>query len=200
MIASDLLDKPPSRTQNQRRIERRQERKRLAAQKRREQEKARQAAAEARAENLAPFVQRVTIYARDGKTVLRGPRVEQQGIGMIRSNPVKRLAARSRSKEFPTVTEAHVAAAGRLLVDWEEGGGGISFGCANYTERTSNTAHPGSISDAVIASIGQQTAARHEVGRVQEALGALWPVIHAVVICNIDPYTWGEPQGFNAHV
>lgn len=195
-----LSAKSQESQQTQRRNERRNERKRMAAQKRREQAAAARAAAEARAEQLAPHIQRVIIYARDGVTVLRGPRVEQQGVSMVRSNPVKRLAARSRNKEFATVTEAHVVAAGRLLVDWEEGGGGISFGCANYTERTSNTAQPGRISDAVIASISQQTTARHEVARVQEELGALWPVIHAVVICNIDPYAWGEPQGFNAHV
>ncbi|MFL5285976.1 MAG: hypothetical protein ACJ8AW_34615 [Rhodopila sp.] len=51
--------------------------------------------------------------------MLRGARVEQQGVTMIRSNPVKRLAARSRSKEFPTIGEAHVTAADRLLTDWE---------------------------------------------------------------------------------
>jgi hypothetical protein len=190
----------PPTPQTVRRLQRRQDRRRIAVQQRQERAKARKLAEEARAEQLAPQVQRITVYARDGKTVLRGPRVEQQGVTMIRSNPVKRLAARSRSKEFPTIGEAHVTAADRLLTDWEEGHGSIGHGCMNYAERTSTSNTPGSISDAVIAAINTQTDARDNIVRVQERLGALWPVIHAVVICNVDPSAWGEAQGMNPHI
>jgi hypothetical protein len=190
----------PKSLQALRRLTKRQDRRRMAAQQRQEWARARKAAEEARAEQLAPQVQRITVFARDGRTVLRGPRVEQQGVTMIRSNPVKRLAARSRSKEFPTIGEAHVTAADRLLTDWEEGHGSIGHGCMNYAERTSTSNTPGSISEAVMAAINAQTEARDNIVRVQERLGALWPVIHAVVICNVDPSAWGEAQGMNAHM
>jgi hypothetical protein len=36
--------------------------------------------------------------------------------------------------------------------------------------------------------------------RVQARLGALWPVIHAVVICHIVPTAWGEAQGMQPNV
>lgn len=186
--------------QTVRRLQRRQDRRRVAVQQRQELARARKLAEEARAEQLAPQVQRITVYARDGKTVLRGPRVEQQGVTMIRSNPIKRLAAHSRRKEFPTIGEVHVTAADRLLTDWEEGHGSIGHGCMNYTERTSTSNTPGSISDAVMAAINAQTEARDNVARVQERLGALWPVIHAVVICNVDPSAWGEAQGMNPNM
>ena len=136
-----------------RRIVKRQERRQLAAERRKAAAKEKAEREEARAEHLAPKVQRMPVYARDGKTVLRGSRVEQSGATMVRSNPVKRLAAHSRGKDFPTVGAAHV-----------------------------------------------HIAARDEVLRIRARLGALWPVIHAVVICHIDPSAWGEAQGMNPHV
>src|SRR5690349_3299218 len=130
--------------QTLRRLQKRQDRKRIAAQQRQERARARKAAEEAKAEQLAPRVQRETIYARDGVTVLRGPRVEQSGIGMVRSNPIKRLAARSRRKEFPTIGQAHVMAADRLLTVWEECQGS-PVQCVNYLQRSTNRASPSAI-------------------------------------------------------
>jgi hypothetical protein len=182
-----------------RRLAKRQDRKRIAAQQRQERARARKAAEEARAEQLAPKVQRLTVYARDGVTVLRGPRVELSGITMVRSNPIKRLAARSRRKEYPTIGEAHVIAADRLLTAWEECHGSPCQ-CANYSERQSGRASPGAISDATLEAADDFVRARDEVLRIEARLGALWPVIHAVVICAIDPSAWGEAQGMNGNM
>ena len=77
----------PTPTPNQpapqilRRIAKRQERRQAAAERRK---------AEAKAEHLAPKVQRLPVYGRDGQ-MLRGARVEQAGATMVRSNPVKQL-------------------------------------------------------------------------------------------------------------
>lgn len=180
-----------------RRLVKRQDRKRLAAQQRQERARIRKADEEARAEKLAPQVQRVAVFARDGVTMLRGPRVEQQGVTMVRSNPVKRLAARSRNKEFPTIGDTHVAASDRLLVSWEEAHGSPCQ-CANYAERQGNRSSPGSVSQAAIVAANDFVRARDDVLRVQEYLDGLWPVVHAVVICGIDPSAWGEQQGLNA--
>jgi hypothetical protein len=179
-----------------RRKARRQERKLLAAQRRQQEAKAKAEREEASAEHLAPRVQRVAVLGRDGKTVLRGPRVERQGIGMVRSNPVKRLAARSRGKDFPTVSEAHVVAAGCLITAWEEAHG-APVACSNYGERSAKSSTPAGLSDAVMHAAHIHIAARDEILRVQARLGALWPVVHAVVICAIDPSAWGEAQGMN---
>src|SRR3954447_22046466 len=123
----------------------------MAAEKKRHSARQRAEWQEQQDEKIAPRAQSITVYARDGVTVLRGPRLERDGVTMIPSNPIKRLAARSRKKEFPTIGPVHQAAAERLLVDWEEGHGGISFGCANYGERTGGvTPKTGYISDAVI--------------------------------------------------
>jgi hypothetical protein len=171
----------------------------MAAQQRQERVKARKAAEEAKAEHLAPRAQRVVVYARDGVTVLRGPRVELSGVTMVRSNPVKRLAARSRNKEFPTIGEAHVTAADRLLTAWEEAHG-CPVPCANYSERQSGPASPGCVADATLLAADDYVKARNEVLRIEAAAGALWSVIYAVVICAIDPTAWGAAQGMNKHI
>jgi hypothetical protein len=178
-----------------RRLARRQERKHLAAERRRAETKAKAEREEARAEQLAPQAQRMAVLGRDGK-VLRGPRVEQQGITMVRSNPVKRLAARSRHKDFPTLGETHVIAADRLITAWEECHGS-PVQCTNYSERSSGRGTPGDVSSATIAAANEYVRARDEILRIQARLGALWPVVHAVVICNIDPSAWGDAQGMN---
>src|SRR4051794_5006494 len=190
---------PPSTPQTIRRQQKRQDRRRIATQQRQERAKARKAAEEAKAEHLAPRAQRAAVYARDGVTVLRGPRVELSGVTMVRSNPVKRLAARSRNKEFPTIGEAHVTAADRLLTAWEEAHG-CPVPCANYSERQSGPASPGSVADATLLAADEYVKVRNEILRIEAAAGALWPVIHAVVICAIDPCAWGEAQGMNRHV
>ena len=182
-----------------RRIVKRQERRQLAAERRKAAAKEKAEREEARAEHLAPKVQRMPVYARDGKTVLRGSRVEQSGATMVRSNPVKRLAAHSRGKDFPTVGEAHVTAADRLLTAWEESHGAPVL-CSNYGERSASSSMPAGLSDATLHAAHVHIAARDEVLRIQARLGALWPVIHAVVICHIDPSAWGEAQGMNPHV
>jgi hypothetical protein len=198
-MMSDCATATETAPQVLRRLAKRHDRKRLATQQRQERARARRLAEEARAEHLAPQVQRMAIYARDGKTVLRGPRVEQSGVGMVRSNPVKRLAARSRNKEFPTIGQAHVAAADRLLTAWEGAHGSPCQGM-NYGERQSGRASPGAVSDATLAAAHDYVMARNEVLRIEAAAGALWPVLHAVVICNIDPSIWGEAQGMNPHM
>jgi hypothetical protein len=99
----------PTPTPNQpapqilRRIAKRQERRQAAAERRKAEAKAKAEREEAKAEHLAPRVQRLPVYGRDGQ-MLRGPRVEQSGATMVRSNPVKQLAARSRGKDYPTIT------------------------------------------------------------------------------------------------
>src|SRR3954447_26720414 len=71
----------------QRRDDKRQERRIAAVERRRAEAKAKAERDEARAEQLAPKVQRLPVYGRDGQ-VLRGSRVEQSGLTMVRSNPI----------------------------------------------------------------------------------------------------------------
>ena len=194
----------PTPTPNQpapqilRRIAKRQERRQLAAERRKAEAKAKAEREEAKAEHLAPRVQRLPVYGRDGQ-MLRGPRVEQSGATMVRSNPVKQLAARSRGKDYPTISKAHVIAAERLLTAWEEAHGAPVL-IANYGERMASSSTPGVISEASLHAAHIHIAARDEILRVQARLGALWPVIHAVVICHIVPTAWGEAQGMQSNV
>jgi len=59
---------------------------------------------------------------------------------------------------------------------------------------------PGVISEASLHAAHVHIAARDEILRVQARLGALWPVIHAVVICHLVPTAWGEAQGMQSNV
>src|SRR4051794_30385465 len=149
----------------QRRDDKRQERRIAAVERRRAEAKAKAERDEARAEQLAPKIQRLPVYGRAGQ-VLRGSRVEQSGLTMVRSNPIKRLAAFSKNKDNPTITDAHVAASDRLITAWEEAHGAPVL-ISNYDERTSRSSSPGVLSDAVIHAAHGYIAARDEILRVQ---------------------------------
>jgi hypothetical protein len=169
--------------------------KRRAGEAQRRQEAQRRAAEEAeqKAEAIAPRVQREPVLSPDG-TMLRGPRLEPDGLTFKVSNPVRHLEQRGRRRaeagDMPAVREAHVVAAERLLAAWHEGADGVGIGASNYGERTGGTVQSGTISDAVLATVGRQVKARQEVGAAQTFLGALWPAVHAVVIRGIDVTSW----------
>jgi hypothetical protein len=155
---------------------------------------------EAKAEFGAPKIQREAVFNRNGE-IIRGPRVEPDGLVFIRSNPVKHLYARSKNKDHPTIHKAHVDAAEKLLIAWEEGSQGISVGSSNYGERSAGAAvNTGTISHTVLQIVNQQIKARQEIAAVQAFLGALWPVIHAIVIRGIDIATWAEASGMRPAV
>jgi hypothetical protein len=54
--------------------------------------------------------------------MLRGARVERDGVVFIRSNPIRRMVTRGASKTNPLLEKRHADAADRLLTAWEEAG------------------------------------------------------------------------------
>lgn len=155
--------------------------------------------AEENAEKLAPRVQREPILSRNGE-VLRGPRLEPDGILFRRSNPVRRMRKLGEKKsENPVITKAHEDAADRLLTVWEEAET-ITSGVGSYGERTGGQALTGVIADAVIQNVNRQITARIEIEMVLTHLGPLWNVVHAVVIRGVTVAAWGQASGMLPNV
>src|SRR3954463_3321680 len=80
----------PPTPQAVRRLQRRQDRRRIAVQQRQELARARKAAEEARAEQLAPQVQRNDVLDAAGRMV-RGARLVKDGVTFVRSNSIQHL-------------------------------------------------------------------------------------------------------------
>jgi hypothetical protein len=131
------------------------ERKRQAARAKAEHE-------EARDEQIAPRAQRLPVLGRDGE-VIRGARVERDGIAFIRSNPIRRMVLRGRSKEQPLLTKRHADAADRLQTAWTEAGEGVTAGISHYGVKLASTPQTGVIAASVLAGVHRQVMARKEI-------------------------------------
>jgi hypothetical protein len=177
----------------------RDQRRHLAAEKKRQAARQRAEQQEARDEQVAPRVQRLPVLGRDGE-VLRGARLERDGVSFRRSNPIRNIVARGRNKENPLLSKRHSDAADRLLAAWEMAGGGITFGVASYGVKLSSMPTTGTLSDAVLRGVNAQIDARRELEGVKTVLGARWGALFSIVIAGIDISAWGEAVGMNAHV
>jgi hypothetical protein len=145
----------------------------MAAEKKRQAARRRAEQQEARDEAIAPRAQRLPVLGRDGE-IVRGARVEPDGVVFIRRNPIKTMVARGQNKENPLLSKRHADAADRLLTAWETAGAGVTFGVANYGGRLSGTPQTGTISDGVLHGINRQIDARRELEAVKTVLGARW--------------------------
>lgn len=142
-------------------------------------------------EAIAPAAQREDVVA--GGAVVRGARLQRDGVTFIRSNPVRRMYERGRGKgETATVRKAHLDACERLVRAWEDGAAGIGSVPSLLGERTAAMPQTGYISDQRIASIAYQTNARDEFVAAIEFLGALWPVVKRVVLDAADLAVWAQ--------
>ncbi len=186
-------------TRKQRQQVERQRRKAEADALRRAADKEKAETEERRAEQIAPAAQRHAVERCEGVT-MRGPRLEPYGLTFKRSNPLEHLAKRSRGMAVPLITQAHVAAAERLLTAWEDGSGSIGVGASNYEPRSAGAVQSGYIAKAILLAIDKQVRARQHVEAAKAFLGALWPSIHAVVICGIDASSWAQTAGLNRQV
>lgn len=185
--------KPPRVSSAAARAMRRREANRRAARVAREKA----AREEERQEKIAPAIQRFAVTA--GGVVLRGARVEPDGLAFKRSNPVQHLVRRHSESANPLVTDPHLIASERILISWETGAEGIGTGASNYGERSGGTPQTGYIADAVLRTLNRQIAARDEIAAAQAFLGALWPCVHAVVIRGVDITSWSTTTGLNRH-
>ncbi|MDR3474446.1 MAG: hypothetical protein P4M09_22585 [Devosia sp.] len=186
-------------TKRQRRLAERRRRRLETAERERIASVARAEKEEERAEKIAPAAQRKPVSSPDG-TVVRGARLEPNGLTFKRSNPLCHLAARSRGMEVPLITRVHVDAAERLLAAWEDGMGSIGLGASNYEPRAGGAVQSGYISEAILGAIRHQVAARCHVEAAMAFLGGLWPVIYAVVIQGIDASSWATTARMNRQV
>jgi hypothetical protein len=174
-------------------------RRHAAAEKKRRDAQIKAEQQEARDEAIAPRAQRLPILGRDGE-VIRGARLERDGVVFIRRNPIKTMVARGRNKESPLLSKRHSDAADRLLIAWETAGAGVTFGVANYGGRLSSTPQTGTISDGVLRGVNRQIDARREIEAIKTVLGARWGALFSIVIAGIDISAWGEAVGMNGHV
>jgi hypothetical protein len=138
------------------------------------------------------------VLGRDGE-IVRGARLERDGVVFIRRNPIKRMVARGQNKESPLLSKRHSDAADRLLTAWETAGSGVTFGVANYGVKLSSTPQTGTISDGVLHGINRQIDARRELEAIKTVLGARWGALFSVVVAGIDVSAWGEAVGMNPH-
>src|SRR4051812_44999499 len=173
-------------------------RRHAAAEKKRRDAQIKAEQQDARDEAIAPRAQRLPVLGRDGE-VVRGARLERDGVVFIRRNPIKTMVARGRNKESPLLSKRHSDAADRLLVAWETAGAGVTFGVANYGGMLSSTPQTGTISDGVLRGVNRQIDARTEIEGVKTRLGARWGCLFSVVIGGIDVSAWGEAVGMNPH-
>ena len=152
---------------------------------------------EQRQERIAPAVQRNPVVAPDG-TVLRGARVEPDGLAFRVSNPIRHMVARGEKREganLPLITRAHEVAADRLAIAWEEGGRSVTMAACAYGERSGGgTVTSGSPSDAVLQAVGHQNRKRAEFEAARTWLGSLFPVLDAVVLRGIDVTSWARQE------
>jgi hypothetical protein len=114
--------------------------------------------------------------------VVRGVRVERDGVVFVRSNPIRRMVAMGSKKEHPLLIKRHADAADHLLTAWETAGAGISYGVAPYGGRLSGTPQTGMISDGVLRGVNRQIAARTEIEVVKTILGARWGALFSIVM------------------
>jgi hypothetical protein len=188
---------PPIPTRRQRLAAAR--RRRLAVQlaQKREAKRIAAEAEEARQESIAPSVQRAPVMAPDG-TILRGARLEPDGLAFRVSNPIRHLVARGERQDgtnLPLITRAHQLAAERLVIAWEEGGRSVTMAACAYGERSGGgSVTSGSPSDAVLASIGHQNRMLAEFTGARAWLGGLFTVIDAVVLRGIDVSAWAKQE------
>src|SRR4051795_6341245 len=174
----------------------RAQRRHLAADRKRQAAKARAEQQEQRDEAIAPRAQRLPVLGRNGE-ILRGARVERDGVSFRRSNPIRNMVQRGRGKEAPLLEKRHADAADRLLAAWEMAGGGITFGVASYGGRLSAMPTTGTLSDAVLRGVNAQIAARTELEGAKTVLGARWGALFSVVIAGIDVSAWGAACNMN---
>lgn len=183
---------------DQRRANARATRKSLAAERKRLAREAKKRADEEKAERVAPKVQREPILGRNGE-VIRGARLEVDGLYCRKSNPIRRMRKMNEQKDAPLITKAHETASERLLLAWYHAET-ISSGTSNYGEYSPGSSDCGIIADRVLSMVNEQISARREVQMVSAHLGALWPIIHAVIIRGIGPSAWGEACGMAPNV
>jgi hypothetical protein len=183
-------------TKQQGRTIARAQRRHMAAEKKRQVARQRAELQEQRDEAIAPRAQRLPVLGRDGE-VIRGARLERDGIVFIRSNPIKRLVARGQGKDRPLFVKRHADAVERLLRAWEEGGEGITAGVAHYGVKISGSSSAGMIADGVLTGVNRQVAARAELEGVKARLGARWGALFSIAIAGIDVSAWGAAVGMN---
>lgn len=177
----------------------RDRRRQLATEKKRQAARQRVEQQEARDEAIAPRAQRLPLLGRDGE-VLRGARLERDGVSFRRSNPIRTMVMRGLNKENPLLSKRHSDAADRLLAAWEMAGGGITFGVAKYGVKLSSMPTTGTLSDAVLRGVNAQIDARRELEAIKTVLGARWGALFSIVIGGIDVSAWGQAVGMNPHV
>ena len=152
---------------------------------------------ERRRESIVPAVQRNPVVAPDG-TVLRGARVEPDGLAFRVSNPIRHLVARGDKRSgtnLPLITKEHALAADRLSIAWEEGGRSVTMAACAYGERSGGgTVTSGSPSDAVLMAVARQNRRRAEFEGAKTWLGGLFPVLDAVVLRGIDVTSWAKQE------
>lgn len=185
---------PASMTKAQRKAHEKRERREAAALKQRQAEEQEKRQEEARAEDLAPKVQREPVTAADG-TVLRGARVHRSGATFVRSSPLVHLM--NRAGDNPLITKAHLSAARWLQAQWELAGEGVGLGASNYGDRTSGGGS-GLPSDG--GFIWSQVEAQRNIAACQTFLGALWPAIMSVVILGMDVTSYAATRKLRREV
>jgi hypothetical protein len=174
----------------------RAQRRHMAAERKRQEAKRRAEWQEQRDEQIAPAVQRLPVLDRNGE-VIRGARVERDGVVFVRSNPIRRMVAMGSKKDHPLLTKRHADAADRLLAAWTEAGAGVTFGVSAYGGRLSATPETGTISDAVLRGVNRQIDAKAEIEAVKTVLGTRWGALFSVVIHGLDVRVWGAACGMN---
>lgn len=157
-------------------------------------------AAEERAETIAPAVQRRAV--RDAKGhVLRGARLEPDGAAFRVSNSVRTLYLNGQERgSSALVRHEHVIAAERLARSWEDGGRGVSMAASRWGESSERISSSGSMSEAVLRSIGYQNAQRDEFNAVRAAMGTAWPVLLDIVLQGLSVNAWAEREGMERKI
>jgi hypothetical protein len=185
-------------TKQQLRTVARAQRRHMATEKKRQAARQRAEQQEQRDEAVAPRAQRLPVLGRDGE-VVRGARLERDGVVFIRRNPIKTMVARGRNKGSPLLSKRHSDAADQLQRAYEEGGEGVTAGVANYNVKIGGASSTGVIADGVLRGVNRQIAARTEIEGVKTYLGGRWGAVYSVVIAGLSVIAWGEAVGMNGH-
>jgi hypothetical protein len=134
------------------------------------------------------------VLGRNGE-IIRGARLERNGISYRRNNPIRTMVARSQNKESPLLSKRSADAADRLAAAWEMAGKGVTFGVSSYEPRTASSPQTGSISDGTPRIVNQQIQAHREIEGIKTVLGARWGAAFSIIIVGIDVSSWAGMVG-----
>lgn len=182
-----------------------------SAQRRKEAQLAAARLQEQKDEDLAPAVQRQAITrrvydeetGRDVEQIIQAPRLERAGVGFIRSDPIKHLAARGEARtergEVAIIDGRHVKAANRLRSLWDAVGEGIGVGASDWgrlpsmrgTVPTEQGGHT-----ALLAQVKMQS----ELEACAAFLGGAWPCVRDIALRGVTVDSWSGRMGWDRSI